>query len=140
MHDVRTRADIERIVAHFYERTLVDPIIGFIFVDVAKIDLASHLPIINDFWEDALFKSDEKKYARNTLAVHLELADKVMLRPGHFTRWLYLFEQAVDAHASGAVADAMKARAHSVAKSIAAALTDAKRGDMRLTLKDTQPK
>ena len=134
MQDVRTRADIERIIASFYDATLADPIIGFIFTDVAKIDLDEHLPIINDFWEDALLRSSDKKYHGNTLAVHLHLAEKIALRPGHFTRWLYLFERAVDESNAGLVAEKMKQRARSVAKSISAALTAGKRGNMKLTL------
>lgn len=136
MHDVRNRADIESIIRCFYTDTLSDPIIGFIFTDIAKIDLAQHLPIIIDFWQDALFASEPKRYHGNALAVHLQLAEKISLRAGHFTRWLFLFERAVDTSASGPIADQMKRRANGVAKSIAAALSAGKRGDMRLTLDD----
>ncbi len=134
MHDVRHRKDIEAIVAEFYKTTSADPIIGFIFNDVAKIDLTSHLPLICDFWEDALFSGEQKRYTRNTLSVHLELAQKVTLRAGHFTRWLYLFERAVDHNAAGQQAERMKQRANNVAKSIAAALTAGKRSSMQLRL------
>lgn len=134
MHDVRSRTDIELIVAHFYDAVMADSIIGFIFVDVAKIDLKSHLPTIVDFWQDAVLSSEAKKYSGNVFKAHLELAQNISLRPGHFTRWLYLFERAVDAHAKGEVADTMKRRAHSVAKTIAAALSDQKRGELRISL------
>lgn len=138
MHDVRDRADIEAIVTAFYAEMLKDPIIGFIFTDIAAIDLEHHLPLIVDFWEDALFmqnaKQTPKKYTGNTLSVHLKLAEKIPLRAGHFTRWLYLFERAVNAQADGDNAQKMKQRARSVAKSIAAALSAAKRADMHLTL------
>src|SRR5918994_2331771 len=43
-HDIGSRADCERLVRSFYGRALEDPIIGFIFVDVAKLDLKAHLP------------------------------------------------------------------------------------------------
>ena len=36
--DIESRADCERLVRAFYGRALEDPIIGFIFVDVAKLD------------------------------------------------------------------------------------------------------
>lgn len=134
MQDVQSRAQIEQIVADFYAAVLADPIIGFIFNDIAKIDLESHLPVINDFWEDALLNSQPRRYSGNTLAVHLALAEKIELRPGHFTRWLFLFERAIDSHCAGPSAEKMKQRAESVAKSISAALTASKRGEIQLTL------
>jgi hypothetical protein len=52
--DIETRADCERLVLAFYGRALEDPIIGFIFVDVAKLDLEAHVPEITSFWETIL--------------------------------------------------------------------------------------
>ena len=43
MPDIETRADCERLVRAFYGRALEDPIIGFIFTDVAKLDLEEQL-------------------------------------------------------------------------------------------------
>jgi len=130
--DVAERDDIDDIVKRFYAAMLKDPIIGFIFTDVAKIDLQHHLPLIVDFWADNLFKTDT--YKGNPLRKHLEIHEKMPLTPGHFTRWLYLFEQAVDYAHQGANADAMKYRAEMVAKSISASITAQKRGDMNLVL------
>ena len=137
-NDVIARADIEDIVERFYAAVLDDPIIGFIFTDVAKIELEHHLPIIVNFWADNLFKfkeiAKEHQYAGNPLQKHLEVHNKLPLRPGHFTRWLFLFNKAVDAKHQGPQADAMKARAEQVGKSISAALVKGKRGDMNLVL------
>ncbi len=130
--DVLHRADIEDIVARFYDVMLKDPIIGFIFTDIAKIQLEHHLPIIVDFWADSLFK--QKKYQGNTLQKHLDIHQKIPLRPGHFTRWLFLFDQAVDQLHEGKNAASMKARAEIVAKSISAALSNGKRANMHLVL------
>lgn len=132
MKDVLDRSDINDIVTRFYEKMLGDPIIGFIFTDVAKINLEHHLPIIVDFWADSLFR--ENTYQGNPLAKHLQLHHKMPLRAGHFTRWLYLFNQAVDAKYCGPNADTMKYRAEQVAKSISASITAQKRGDMNLVL------
>ena len=52
--DIETRADCERLVRAFYGRALEDPIIGFIFTDVAKLDLEAHVPRITSFWETIL--------------------------------------------------------------------------------------
>jgi hemoglobin len=66
--DVLDRSDVVDIVARFYDAMLKDPIVGFIFTDVAKIDLEHHLPIIVDFWSDSVFK--QKNYNGNTLQKH----------------------------------------------------------------------
>ncbi len=131
--DVLKRSDIEDIVARFYQAMLKDPIVGFIFTDIAKIDLEHHLPIIVDFWADSLFK--ERSYRGNTMQKHLDINQKMPLKPGHFTRWLYLFNKAVDQCHEGELADKMKSRAETVAKSISAAIVDRKRGDMDLVLR-----
>jgi len=136
--DIKNRADIELIVQDFYVLLLADPIVGFIFSDVAKIDLESHLPIIADFWSDIVFATCKPKptrlYHGNALAKHLELNRLIALKPGHFTRWLYLFSKAIDQSFSGNNAQLMKSRASMVAQSISAAITERKRGDMQLTL------
>lgn len=133
--DVLERADIEDIVARFYETMLKDPIVGFIFTDVVNIDLAHHLPLIVDFWSDSLFK--ENRYQGNPLRKHLEVHERMPLTPGHFTRWLYLFERAVNEKHTGPNADSMLSRAEMVAKSISASITAQKRGDMNLVLPKT---
>lgn len=134
--DVTDRADIEDIIARFYNVMLEDSIVGFIFTDVAKIQLEHHLPIIVDFWSDSLFRGS--LYRGNPLLKHLEVHQKMPLRPGHFTRWLYLFDQAVNEQHSGENAQAMIARAELVAKSISAALLKGKRGEMDLVLPKKQ--
>jgi len=53
--DVETRADIDDLINRFYARAFKDETIGYIFTDVAKLDLERHLPIIGDFWETLLF-------------------------------------------------------------------------------------
>ena len=130
--DVLLRSDIEDIVSRFYDVMLKDQIIGFIFTNVANINLQHHLPIIVDFWDDSLFR--KHNYTGNTLKKHLDIHQKMPLRPGHFTRWLFLFNQAVDELHAGENAERMKLRAELVAKSIAAALVKGKRGDMSLVL------
>lgn len=130
--DVLERADIEDIVTRFYEVVLKDPIVGFIFTDVVTIHLDQHLPIIVDFWSDVVFK--RKSYQGNTLQKHLDVHQKMPLRPGHFSRWLYLFNKAVSAHHQGENANLMIERAERVAKSISAAIVKSKRSEMKLVL------
>ena len=149
-HDVESRADLVQIVASFYAAMLKDPIVGFIFTDIAKIDMETHLPIIVDFWSDIVLRSkakdkqgegenafNEKRYRGNALRKHVELSEKLTLKPGHFTRWLYLFTRAVQANHQGKNADLMIVRAEQVAQSISAAISDRKKNDMRLVLPKT---
>ena len=145
-NDVDSRADIEQIVERFYADVLSDPIIGFIFTDIARIDLDAHLPLIVDFWCDIVLKRNDtaggtvepKRYSGNALRKHLELNQLIALKPGHFTRWLYLFEKAVHAGFGGPNAMLMTKRAEMVAQSISAALTDRKKNAMHLTLPKSQ--
>ena len=53
--DIETRNDIESLVDHFYEIVKADDVIGYIFTDVAQVNWKKHLPIMYDFWENALF-------------------------------------------------------------------------------------
>ena len=135
MKDIKNRADIEQIVSDFYDQVLVDPIVGFIFTNVVTINLVTHLPIIVNFWADLVLQdSTERLYHGNALQTHLKINALISLKPGHFTRWLFLFSNAIDRHYAGPKATLMKARASGIAQSISAAITDQKKSDMRLTL------
>ena len=114
--DIENRDDIDRLMVRFYSAALADDQIGYIFTDVAKLDLEEHLPIIGDFWETILFQTGAySKYGRTPLMVHGELADKTPLLFDHFLRWLELFEACVDAEFEGGNADFLKSRAHQIA-------------------------
>jgi truncated hemoglobin YjbI len=93
-HDIETRADCERLVRSFYGRALTDPIIGWLFTDVAKLDLEAHVPRITNFWETILL--DAHSYGGGAFRPHLELNSKTPLKRGHFDRWLHLWGQTVD--------------------------------------------
>jgi hemoglobin len=109
LRDIEDRADCERLVRAFYGRALVDPMIGWIFVDVAKLDLDVHVPVITSFWETILLGS--QSYAGGAFRPHAELHDRVPLRAGHFERWLALWRTTVDELFAGERADLAKAHA-----------------------------
>lgn len=114
--DIENRDDIDRLMVRFYTDALADEKIGYIFKDVAKLDLESHLPVIGDFWETILFQNGVyARYGRTPLAVHGELNEKTPLLFEHFTRWLELFEAAVNKDFEGPNADFIKSRAHAIA-------------------------
>ena len=120
MRDIETRKDIEELVADFYRKALKDEIIGYIFSDVAKIDLEHHLPIIADFWEMLLFGTVnfQAKYGRSPMQVHGALSEKTDLRAEHFGRWVKLFCATIDEKFSGETANLAKVRAVSIAETM----------------------
>ena len=115
--DVESRSDIDRLMEVFYDRALGDEVIGYIFTDVAKLDLEHHLPIIGDFWESLLFGTPAyQKHGRNPMLVHRELHSKSNLTREHFERWLEIFTMTVDELFSGENADHLKIRAGAIAR------------------------
>jgi hemoglobin len=116
LKDVESRADIDRLMEVFYERAIGDSVIGYIFTDVAKLDLEHHLPIIGDFWESLLFGTPAyQKHGRNPMLVHKDLHAKSELTLEHFERWLEIFAKTVDDLFAGENADHLKMRAQAIA-------------------------
>lgn len=114
--DIENRADIDDLMQRFYARAMSDDKIGYIFTDVAKLDLAHHLPVIGDFWETLLFGTgDYQKHKRNPLQIHAALDAKSPLYFEHFERWLEIFREEVDRTFSGENTDFIKFRATAIA-------------------------
>ena len=115
--DIENRADIDLLMTKFYSTAMVDTDIGYIFTDIAKLDLDHHLPIIGDFWETLLFQSGNyARHGRNPLVVHSELNEKTSLSRNHFSRWLEIFSQTIDALFKGERAEFLKFRAGMMAE------------------------
>ena len=111
--DIETRADIEKLIIQFYEKVMINPVIGFIFTDVIKIDLMDHIPIIVDFWETILL--DNPVYKKNAMVVHYDLNKRIPLQKEYFSEWLLLFCTTVDELFVGKIATLAKTRAKSIA-------------------------
>lgn len=107
--DIESRADCEWLVREFYGRALEDPIIGWIFTDVAKLDLDAHVPVIASFWETILLGA--QSYSGGAFRPHAALHARVGLRAGHFERWLVLWRATVDELFAGERAELAKAHA-----------------------------
>ncbi len=118
--DIVGRADCERLVRAFYGRVLSDPVLGFIFTDVAHLDLEAHVPVISAFWETVLLGAGT--YRGGAFAKHAGLNDKVTLRAGHFERWLHLWRMTVDELFAGERAEEAKRHAERVARAFHARL------------------
>jgi truncated hemoglobin YjbI len=111
--DLVDREDVRTLVTSFYRQAYADPLIGPIFTEVARMDLAAHLPIMCDFWETALFHTGT--YRRNILQVHMALDAQVELGRAHFDRWLTLWCTAVDERFAGPKAELAKLQAERIA-------------------------
>ena len=122
MGDIETREDVERLVRAFYGRALTDPIIGFIFTDVAHLDLEAHVPEISSFWETILLGA--RSYGGGAFAPHAALNAKVPLLRGHFDRWVTIWGETVDDLFAGERAELAKAHAQRVAHAFLRRLED----------------
>ncbi len=111
--DLDSRAHIEAFVDRFYARLLADPQLAPIFLDVAHIDLAVHLPHIKNYWCKLLL--GERAYSRHTMDIHRRLDRLRPLEAEDFQRWLALFTATVDEYYSGERASRAKALAATIA-------------------------
>lgn len=111
--DIQTRADCEQLVRAFYGRALVDPVIGWIFTDVARLDVEAHVPRITDFWETLLLGA--QSYSSGAFHPHARIHAKAELKAGHFDAWLALWYRTVDELFAGPRAEAAKAHAFRLA-------------------------
>lgn len=115
-HDIESREDIDLLMREFYSEAMSDELIGYLFTDVAKLDLDVHLPIIGDFWESMLFQTGAyQKHGRNPLQVHAELDAMEPFQYEHFERWLEIFNAKVDKNFEGERAVYIKIRANAIA-------------------------
>jgi hemoglobin len=112
--DIEDRSDCERLVRAFYGRALEDPIIGWIFTDVAHLDLEAHVPVIASFWETILLGA--RSYGGGAFAPHAAIHLRAPLQGGHFARWLMLWRATVDEQFAGPRAELAKSHAERVAR------------------------
>ncbi len=120
LRDIETRADCETLVRAFYGRAMTDPILGFIFTDVAHLDLEAHVPKIASFWETILLGA--RSYAGGAFRPACRAEPKVTLFAGHFERWLWLWRTSVDERFAGERAELAKRHAERVAAAFYARL------------------
>jgi hemoglobin len=94
---------------------MADEKIGYLFTEVAELDLEEHIPKITAFWATNLLGS--KSYRGGAFGVHGRLHQKAPggLRQEHFERWLVLWCQTVDELYDGPLAAAAKVHALRVA-------------------------
>ena len=80
----------------FYDRALADNVIGYIFTDVAKLDLETHLPIIVDFWDSMLSTPGPTPGTGGIRLPSTRSCTRIAATPEHFQRWLEIFTTTID--------------------------------------------
>ena len=110
--DIESRADIELLVKSFYEKVKIDPVIGSIFTDIARVNWEKHLPVMFDFWENTIFYTGS--YSGNPMKSHQNLNKLFPLTKEHFSRWNQLFASTIDELFEGDKAVLAKQRAISI--------------------------
>lgn len=115
--DLDSPERIAEFLQYFYAKLLKDPVLAPIFIDVAKIDITTHLQHIQAYWEKLLLGKDD--YHRHTMNIHRQLHGKRALTKADFDRWLDFFVCTVHEHYAGPTAE----RAVLVAGHIAANMT-----------------
>lgn len=108
--DLESLNDIEILVNDFYKKVKTDPTIGPLFTN---INWDRHLPVMYQFWDNAIFFSGG--YNGNPLKTHQHLHQVFPLSKQHFDVWLSLFTSTVDELFSGEKAELAKQRATSIA-------------------------
>jgi len=120
MRDIENRDDLLSLMKAFYSKMMKDDKIGYIFTDVAKLNLKHHLSMLTDFWNNALFHVGG--YKSNVVQIHKDLNEKELLTPEHFKQWLFLLGKTIDENFSGEVSEKMKLRASQVGMTMQAKL------------------
>jgi hemoglobin len=118
--DLDSAERIRLFIEAFYARVLRDELLAPIFLDVARIDLDKHLPIIRGYWEKLILGSDS--YRRHTMNIHRALHARQALDAAAFARWLTLFEQTLDDGFSGSHAERARRVARHIARNMQVAL------------------
>lgn len=104
---------VRLLVNSFYEKVQVDPLLSPVFMDVAEVDWASHLPKMYAFWETLILGNGA--YNGHPFQPHLLVNQKQPLRIEHFERWLTLFSATLTEHFTGETAEQVRQRATQIA-------------------------
>ena len=127
MNDINNRQDIENLISVFYDKVKTDDTIGYIFHTIIGDDWSHHLPIMHQFWETVLF--NKPGYTGNPVKKHIEIDNRLPLKPEHFARWLALWNETIDELFAGPTADEAKKRASLMMQLISMKIDMSRRGN-----------
>jgi hemoglobin len=111
--DIQSRENIEKLVDAFYAKATKDEIIGPFFTTIIPINWDQHLPIMCQFWENAIFHTGG--YRGNMMEVHQKVHQIIPILPSHFHHWADIFCETVDSLFEGEKAEQAKQHARNMA-------------------------
>lgn len=106
--DITTSEEIEFLVTEFYTTLQIDETIGYIFTEVAQLDLELHLPKIVRFWETILL--GKRTYRGSVMRTHIDLNAKERITEIHFDKWIQIWKSTIDTYFEGEKANEAKER------------------------------
>jgi hemoglobin len=109
---------IGQVVEAFYGKVRRDPALGPVFAAAIPEEAwPEHLAIIRDFWSSVMLKTG--RYSRNPFSAHLRVRG---IRPELFERWLALWRETCREVVEPDAAEALYAKAVTIADSLKAGL------------------
>ena len=113
MTDITNQDDLYLLVDEFYKKLLSDISINYIFTDIVKVHIESHLPVLVTFWSQAILGTGG--YTNNLTQIHLDINAKEYLSPALFKIWLDHFFTSVDTFFAGENSEKIKTQALNIA-------------------------
>ncbi|WP_454782013.1 group III truncated hemoglobin [Legionella sp. WA2022007384] len=110
------KTHIEKLVTHFYQNVQRDEVLGPIFNDVAQVDWGKHIPLLCQFWNSIMLKTNE--YHGNAYQKHVLLKQFTHFEEAHFVRWLDLFQKEAVHHLPREIAEEIIEKASLIAESL----------------------
>lgn len=126
MADLDNPAAIHRMVQLFYASLLDDPVMRPVFLEVAGVHLAEHLPLIEGYWCKMLLGKDT--YHRNMVRRHKMIHDYQPLTNEHFELWFAHFNRTLDTYFEGPCTDKARKLARRVLRNLANWLSESATG------------
>lgn len=115
-----SESQIDAVVARFYARVRVHPVLGPIFNDAVSLDAKAwrlHEAKIARFWRNVLLR--QPVYSGNPMAVHAANPD---VTAAHFDIWLALFDEVLTETLPFAAAQSWSRLAHRVGRGLSLGL------------------
>ncbi len=109
-HDILSLDDIKNLVDSFYGKVRKDQLIGPIFDERIQDRWPTHLAKMYTFWQTVLL--GEHTYYGSPFPPHAQLP----IDEGHFNKWLELFNETLDEHFTGEIAEEAKSRSNKMAQ------------------------
>lgn len=102
MKEIENETDVHELVQTFYQKVLKDDQLSPFF---KHLNFEEHLPKMEFFWRFVLL--DEAGYTTSVTDKHMHMR----LKPEHFQRWIFLFNETLDELFIGEKVNVAKQRA-----------------------------